>query len=61
MLEKGGMENGEGREEEFQHKPPSIDTIENINRTDMKDGEKKLVDTECRKRKKARVKDRKRK
>lgn len=55
------MENGEGREEEFQHKPPSIDTIENINRTDMKDGEKELVDTECRKRKKARVKDRKRK
>lgn len=31
----GGVENGEGREVEFQHKPPSIDTIENINRTDM--------------------------
>lgn len=40
------MENGVGREEEFQHKPPSIDTIENINRTDMKDGERKLVFTE---------------
>lgn len=39
----GVVENGEGREEEFQHKPPSIDTIENINRPDMKDGgEKKL-------------------
>lgn len=58
---KGGWRTEKGREEEFQHKPPSIDTIENINRTDMKDGEKELVDTECRERKKARVKDRKRK
>lgn len=52
------MENGAGREEEFQHKPPSIDTLESINRTDMKDGEKKLVFSERGQRKGERVKGR---
>lgn len=48
VLEKGDGER-EGREEGFQHKPPFIDTIENINMSSTKTVERWHVDSECRK------------
>lgn len=48
MLEKGDGER-EGREEGFQHEPPFIDTIENINMSSTRTVERWLIDSECRK------------
>lgn len=48
VLKKGDGEREE-REEGFQHKPPFIDTIENINMSSTKTVERWHVDSECRK------------